>query len=139
MQGLGFLAVPGPSRRVGPPGARGMSPQDEPRHRSRCCWAQPYLPLSATYPPRAEHVAARDAADFRPLNPISVLLIRLTLPFLSRWWIERLYETLRACKQMTKMNTPISAGVEFSPATPLPNDHVPAMCSVVSLRRCDRA
>ena len=83
-----------------------------------CCWAQPDPPLRAMNPARAENIAAGDAANFRPLNPISILSMRLTLPFLSRWRIERLFETLRACKQMTRMNTPISAGVEFSPATP---------------------
>ena len=68
------------------------------------------------YPARAENIAARDAADFRPLNPISILFIRLTLPFLSRWWLERLHETLKADKDATRTKMPISAGVEFNPA-----------------------
>ena len=94
----------------------------------RCWWAQPDPPLGAAYLYKTEHVAARDAADFRPLNPISKLFIRLTLPFLSRVLIERLCETLRACRHMTRMNTPISAGIEFNPAaltiTTLGPDHL---------------
>ncbi len=81
------------------------------------CWTQPDPPLSATDPARAENIAARDAANFRPLTLNSTLLIRLTLPFLSRWWIERLHETLRAWTNIMRMNMLISVGVEFSPAS----------------------
>ncbi len=101
---------------------------------SSCCWAQPDPPLSPTYPAQAEHVAARDAANFRPLNVTATLLIRVTLPFLSRRWMERLHETLRACNQTTNMNTLISAGVEFSPATYILQRSNPGICSVVSGR-----
>jgi hypothetical protein len=53
-----------------------------------------------------------------PTGPTSVIgrpwtrLIRLTLPFLSRWLREYLYETLRACKQLTYTNAQISTGVD---------------------------
>ena len=70
---------------------------------------------------RPNKVAARKAAD-RPPKLTAIRLIRLTLPFLSRWSTEYLYETLRACKQMTNTNAQISTGVEFSPATVLTNE-----------------
>jgi hypothetical protein len=82
---------------------------------------QPDPPLSFRYPARAEYVAAREAAD-RPPKLTAIHFIRLTLPFLSRWLLERLYETLRACKQMTNTNVQISTGVEFSPAATRPAD-----------------
>ena len=96
------IARPYPGSRAPPPEAR--------RH-----WVQPDPPLSLTYPAKAENVAARDATD-RPPIPTAIHLMPLTFPFLSRWLTERLYETLRACKQMTNTNVQISTGVEFSPA-----------------------
>lgn len=78
------------------------------------CWTQPDPSLTHTAAP--EHVAARVATNFWPLNLTVIRLIRLTLPFLSRRMMERAYETLRACKQMKNVSKPISAGVEFSPA-----------------------
>lgn len=78
-------------------------------------WAQPDPPLSARAPTRVEYITAREAAD-RPPKLTAIDFMRLTLPFLSRWLLERLYETLRTCKQMTNTNAKISTGIEFSPA-----------------------
>jgi hypothetical protein len=97
-----------------------LSAQD-PRRRHSVFWAQPDPPLSLTYPTRAEYVAAREAAD-RPPKLTAIRLIRLTLPFLSRSLTELLYETLRACKQMTNTNVQNSSGVEFNPATLVTNE-----------------
>lgn len=81
------------------------------RPRLPSCRAQPDPPLSASQPASAEQLAARDAANFRPLNLNAILLIRITMPFLSRAWTERLYETVGTSMQMTKMTQVlISAG-----------------------------
>jgi hypothetical protein len=85
--------------------------------RSRYRWAQPDPPLAAAQP-TAEHSAARGAANFRPLTRSVTLFMLLTLPFLPRFRVERLYETLSACKQVKNTNRLISAGVEFNPAIP---------------------
>jgi hypothetical protein len=78
-------------------------------------------PLSSTYPTRTENVEARDAADRLP-TLIVILPIRPTLPFLPRFTTGCLYETMRACKQMTNMHVHISAGVEFNPPTLVTNE-----------------
>ena len=44
---------------------------------------------------------SEDAANFRPLNLNVTLFRRLTLPFLSRLRIDHVYETLRACMQIS--------------------------------------
>ena len=85
--------------------------------RIRYRWAQPDPPLAAAQPTTAERSAARGAANFRPLTRNVTLFILLTLP-LSRFRVERLHETLSACKQVKNTNMLISAGVEFNSATP---------------------
>ncbi len=115
-----------------------IQPSQEPEVRQRhlACWAQPDPPPSLRYPTNAEYVAAREAAD-RPPKLTAIDPIRLTLPFLSLCLPERLYETLRTCKQMTSTVIGISSGVEFSPAAtyvtsgpsdlfPCPDPHRPA-------------
>jgi hypothetical protein len=65
------------------------------------------------YPARAEYVAAREAAD-RPPKLTAIVVIRLTLPFLSRGVSERLNETLRAIKQLTNTNAQISPATKLA-------------------------
>ena len=54
-------------------------------------------------------IVSLKAAD-RPPKLTATRLIRLTLPFLSRWLREYSYETLRPCKQLTYTNAQISTG-----------------------------
>jgi hypothetical protein len=60
-------------------------------------WAQPDPPLSPASPVRAVHAGAR-SATIRPLTLTFIFSMRLTWPFLSRFAIDCVYETLSACE-----------------------------------------
>jgi len=83
------------------------------------------------HPATAEHIAARGATNFRPLNLTVTLPMCRILPLLSRQWTQRLRENLKACKQIANVDILISAGVEFNPATSIiANRLIRALCEL---------